>query len=86
MIEIVFLSNAGQEKSTCKDELVASEEHSKLFSTCGDHSSAVAVLSEGYRLNVTLIPRSRLAYPKRGFLIYYRGKWILLQTERFIKL
>ncbi|CAL8102242.1 unnamed protein product [Orchesella dallaii] len=73
-ILLVFfdISLRGQEKSTCRDKLVASEEHSKLLSTCGDHSSAVAVLSESHKLNVTLIPQSRLAFPKRGFLIYYR--------------
>ncbi len=63
-----------QDKKKCRDELVVTESHQfKLLSTCGDQDTAIAILSDSHQLNVTLNPQSRLAFPKRGFLAYYRG-------------
>ena len=73
-----FLFNvqfAGQEKSVCRDELIVSDDRTNLLSTCGDHSSAVAVLSLSHQVNVTLVPQSRMVFPKRGFLLYFRGEF-----------
>ncbi|CAG7824477.1 unnamed protein product [Allacma fusca] len=72
LLVLFDISLRGKEKSGCRDKLIVSEDRTNLFSTCGDHSSAVAILSLSHQVNVTLLPQSRMAFPKRGFLLYFR--------------
>ena len=74
LYKFVFYCVLGQENSECRDKLIVSEDRTELFTSCGDHGSAIAILSLSHQVNVTLAPQSRMAFPKRGFLIYFRGK------------
>lgn len=63
-------------ESFCVDSLTITD-HTigrHLIRTCGESQKITSISSQGdQKLTVTFTTRSKNIYPKRGFLLYYKG-------------